>query len=184
MERNRILIGMPESGECSAYFRRFLDLVDDPDLLGFLVAQQVKMREFLAALPEAKGSFRYAPGKWTVKQVIGHLADTERVFSYRALSFARADTQPLPGFEEVPWVAASNFDSRSVASLTAGLDAVRTSTLELFEHFDEAAWRRTGVADGVTFSVRALGYFVAAHVEHHRGILEDRYLVMTQDPAA
>lgn len=168
--------GIPGPEECTPYFAGFLRLVQDPDLVGFLTAQQAELRAFLAGLPEEQGGFRYAPGKWTLKEVIGHLVDTERVFSCRALRFARGDAQPLPGFEQDPWVAAAGFNSRSIASLAAELDAVRSATLRLFEHFDDDAWRRTGIADGVPFSVRALGYFIAAHVEHHRGLIEERYL--------
>jgi len=118
---------------------------------------------------------RYAPGKWSVKEVVGHVTDAERVFGYRALRIARADTTPMPGFDENAWVPAANFDRRSMPELVAGYQAVRAATVALFSSFDEEALTRRGTANDQEVSVRALAHIMAGHELHHMTILRERY---------
>lgn len=166
----------PEATEYAPYYERYIGLVPEPSALEALDAQHAEMMPFLRGLSEAQGALRYAPGKWSVRQVLGHVADTERVFGYRALRFARADQTPLPGFDENVFAKEANHDALPLASIVAELDAVRRSTLALFRSLDESAWPRRGVANDVEMSVRALAYVIAGHGRHHVNILRERYL--------
>jgi hypothetical protein len=118
---------------------------------------------------------RYAPGKWSVKEVIGHLCDAERIFSYRALRIARGDKTPLAGFNENEYVPNGNFESRSTAGLLEEFAAIRAATLIMMRSFDEAAWARRGISGEKEISVRALAYIICGHERHHLAILRDRY---------
>ncbi len=118
---------------------------------------------------------RYAPGKWSVKQVVGHLCDGERVFAYRALRFARADRTPLPGFDETLWVPEGNFDARPIDDLALEYRAVRSASIALFASLAPEALARIGVANDTPMSVRALAWTIAGHELHHRGLLIERY---------
>jgi hypothetical protein len=130
----------------------------------------------LRSLPASVSTYRYAPGKWSVNEVIGHLMDSERIFDARALRFARNDATPLPGFEQDDYVRNSNFDSYPLAELASELASLRKSTVFLFKHLSEDAWVRRGVANGAEVSVRALAYIIAGHELHHREMLQTRYL--------
>ncbi len=169
------LASRPEAGEYIPYYGKYIALVPAGDLTEILAAQQAVTQRRLGPLDEARALHRYEPGKWSVKEVVGHLCDGERVFAYRALRFARADATPLPGFEETAWVPAGDFDRRPLAALLAEFAAVRAATLALVTGLDEAAWRRQGTANGSPVSVRALAAIIAGHELHHLGILRDRY---------
>jgi uncharacterized damage-inducible protein DinB len=169
-----LLIARPAPGEFAPYYSRYIDLVPD-DLLRALREGVEETRRLLAPLPESKADFRYAPGKWSVKEVVGHLADAERVFAYRALRFARQDETPLPGFDENRWVPAAGFGARSLGSLLEELAAVRAASLAFFGNLDEAAWDRIGVANDARMSVRAIAFSIAGHEIHHRTLLRERY---------
>jgi uncharacterized damage-inducible protein DinB len=134
------------------------------------------MLQLFAGRSERDGSFRYAPGKWTVKEVLGHITDTERIFSYRALRIARGDQTPLPGFEQDDYVRSGAFGDRTLAGLAEEFGAVRTASVSLLRSFNEEAWSRRGVASQKEVTVRALGFMIAGHQIHHRIILEERYL--------
>jgi uncharacterized damage-inducible protein DinB len=138
--------------------------------------QMEETAAFLGQLGEARGDHRYAPGKWSIKEVIGHLADGERVFAYRALRFARGDQTPLASFDENAWVPQAGCDRRTLADLAAEFRAVRVATLALARSLTDEAAARTGVASGKTVSVRALIYMIAGHELHHLAILRERYL--------
>jgi len=130
----------------------------------------------LRSIGEHKAAYRYAPGKWSIKQVVGHLSDSERVFSYRALRFARGDTTPLPGYEENLYADIGNSDIQALEALAHEFHAIRQSTMALFRSFDDDTWLRKGTASDVDFTVRALAYQIAGHEIHHVGILQERYL--------
>ena len=130
----------------------------------------------MRSIPESQAGFRYAADKWSIKELVGHLIDTERIFSYRALRFARNDKTPLPGYEQDDYIRHASFDDCSLSELAAELESVRQSTLFLFKHLDEEAWMRRGVASESEVSVRALAYIIAGHELHHRRVLRDRYL--------
>ena len=170
-------IGRPEATEYAPFYGTYVSKVPDGDLLETLEAQRREAQALLTAISEAKALHRYAPGKWSVKEVVGHLADSERVFCYRALRFARGDQTQLPGFDEKAYVPAGGFDARPVADLAAELDAVRRATIALLRSFDAAALARRGTANGKEVSVRALAYIIAGHERHHLAILRERYRV-------
>jgi hypothetical protein len=170
-------IPRPAAAEYDPYYGRYIDKVPEGDLLRTLEAQARETQALLAGLSDAKALHRYAPGKWSIKEVIGHVADTERVYSYRALRFARADATALPGFDENAWVPAGNFDARPVADLAAELDAVRRATLALFRGLDAAALARRGTANDAAVSVRAIAWIIAGHERHHVALLHERYKV-------
>ena len=165
----------PQADEFAPYYSRYVDRVPDGDVVEYLRTQREELRALIASIPESRGGFRYVEGKWSVREVIGHMADTERVFSYRALRFGRGDETPLPGFDEGPYVARAGHDRRTVASLAAELDAARASTIALVEHFGEAELSRRGTASGYGVSVRGLLYIIAGHVMHHVAGLRDNY---------
>jgi uncharacterized damage-inducible protein DinB len=150
--------------------------VPEGNLLVTLAVQREATAALLATIPEARAEDRYAAGKWSIKEVVGHVADAERVFAYRALRIARADMTPLPGFDENKWVAAAGVHRRTLADLAAELHAVRESTLALFQGFDAEAWPRLGIASEHPVSARALAWIVAGHELHHVRILRERYL--------
>src|ERR1700738_3832717 len=166
----------PEKGELLPYYERDIDLVGSGDVLAILSRQMAETQALLRSLPASVATYRYAPGKWSVNEVIGHLIDSERIFAGRALRFARNDPTPLPGFEQDDYVTNSSFDGYPLAELASELGAVRESTLFLFKHLEEDAWMRRGVANGADVSVRALAYIIAGHELHHREILRARYL--------
>ena len=130
----------------------------------------------LATVPEAKAGYRYAEGKWSIREVVGHLCDAERIFAYRLLRFSRGDAAPLAGFDENTYVERSNFDRRTLAALVADLRTVRQDTISLVEGLDPATWQNRGTASESVMSVRALVYVIAGHQQHHLNVLRERYL--------
>jgi uncharacterized damage-inducible protein DinB len=140
---------------------------------------QRQMRDtqaLLRRLPASSSTYRYAPGKWSVNEMVGHIIDSERIFAARALRFARGDSTPLPGFEQDDYVRGGSFDSYPLVEMASELEAVRASTIFFFRHLTEEAWQRAGIANDAKVTVRALAYIIAGHELHHRGILENRYV--------
>jgi len=170
----------PEPTEFDPFYAGYIAGVPDGDLLATLEQQGRDTRATFAGLADARGDFAYAPGKWTVKEVLGHVADGERVFAYRALSFARGESAPLPGFDEQAWTPASGARARTVADLLDELAAVRGATLALLRHLPSGAPLRRGIANGREISVRALAWIIAGHERHHLRILRERYLAGDQ----
>lgn len=167
-------IALPAADEYAPYYGKYVALVG-PDVLAALESQARSTAALLAATPESKGGFRYAEGKWSVKEVIGHVADAERVFAYRMLRFGRADQTALPGFDENTWMPFTNFDRRTLADMAAELAAVRAATLALVRSLDEESLGRRGVASNNPVSVRGLAAIIAGHEAHHVKILRERY---------
>jgi hypothetical protein len=168
-------IARPQPGEYAAYYDRYIALVSGEDILATLDQQRRKMILLLSGRDEEDGNFRYAPDKWSAKEVLGHVCDAERVFAYRALRIARADATPMEGFEQDDYVRNGPFAQRPLSDLVEDFIAVRRATLSLFRSLDEAAWSRRGVANKNEVTVRALAYIIAGHELHHRRILEERY---------
>jgi uncharacterized damage-inducible protein DinB len=166
----------PESTEYAPYYANYVGHVPQGDVVETLDTQLDATLALVRSLDEDKGDLRYAPGKWSVREVIGHLIDTERVFAYRALRFARADETPLASFDENAYVTNARFDARLLPSLADEFEAVRRSTVFLFSALNATEWMRRGVASNNTMSVRALAWVTAGHELHHRGILTSRYL--------
>jgi hypothetical protein len=165
----------PEATEYAEYYANYIAKVPGSDVLSVLESQRLQMLQLFAGRSERDGSFRYAPGKWSVKEVLGHITDAERIFTYRALRFARGDQTPLPGFEQDDFVKNGAFGERTLASLAEEFGLVRSASVALFRSFAEAAWSRRGVASEKEVTVRALAFMTAGHQMHHRIILEERY---------
>jgi len=168
--------GRPESSEYAAYAKAYVDLVAGDDILHALRTQVDETVALLQPLGEAGSAVAYAPGKWTVKQVLGHIIDTERVFAYRALCVARNDATPLPGFEQDDYVRFGPFDKCTFASLLDEFSVVRAGTIALFRDLQPADWMRRGVANKFDVTVRGLAFCTAGHELHHRKILREKYL--------
>ena len=166
----------PEPSEYAPYYGRYIERVPDGPIVDILRTQVRGTLELLRALPEAKGAHSYAPGKWSIKQVVGHVIDAERVFGYRALRFGRSDATQLPGFEQGDYARAGGFAARSLRHLTEELEAVRRATVLLYEGFGEEDWSRKGIASANPVTVRALAYIIAGHELHHVKILKEQYL--------
>ncbi|WP_118972320.1 DinB family protein [Taibaiella koreensis] len=165
----------PAENEYAPYYGRYIKMVTG-DIMDELREQPASFTAFINGIPKEKGDYAYAPGKWTIKEVLGHLLDTERIMAYRALRIARMDDAPLPGFDEDAFVANAHFKDRDITSLLEELELIRRSNLFLFETFSEETLQRSGTASGHTVSVRALLYIIVGHLKHHRLILEERYL--------
>jgi uncharacterized damage-inducible protein DinB len=165
----------PETHEYAAFYEKYVALVPAADIVHVLEAQRLQMSQLLAGCGERDGNFRYAPDKWTVKEVIGHLTDCERIFTYRALRIARGDATPLAGFEQDDYVKAADSNRRELRDLSDELSIVRSSSVALYRSLDEQAWTRSGAANKNEVSVRALAYITAGHELHHRRILEESY---------
>ncbi len=168
-------VGQPDGAEYAPYYEQYVSLVRGGDIFTVLEGQTGSVRRTLSAMPEDRAGFRYGPGKWTVREVLGHCIDAERVFGYRALAFARGETAPLPAFSENEYALQSGHDGVPLAELLDEFASVRAATLHLLRHLPEEAWRRTGIASGKPVSVRALAFIMAGHVRHHMGILRERY---------
>ena len=171
-----ITIHRPGVDEYAAAFADYVDrIADDEDIVGVLGSQREQGLARLEGIAEAKGDYRYAPDKWSIKEIVGHLCDTERVFAYRALRIGRGDTTPLPSFDDQAYVAEVRAGNRTLAGLAAEWGDVRQATIALFRNLPAAAWDRRGTASGQPISVRALAYVIAGHVRHHLQVLEERY---------
>ncbi|MCP9494493.1 MAG: DinB family protein [Pyrinomonadaceae bacterium MAG19_C2-C3] len=167
----------PDAAEYAAYYGKYVALVPvDREIISVLHRQLDETLELLRGIPEADGNTRYAPDKWSIKEVVGHVADTERIFAYRALRFARGDATPLPGFEQDAYVVNARFDDCNLAELAAEFESVRRATIALLKPLTKEAWQRSGIASDNPVSVRALAYIIAGHELHHRNILLSRYL--------
>ena len=171
-----ITIPRPHPGEFAPYYQQYIDKVPEGSLLETLSRQMKETAALLRGIPESKALHRYAPGKWSIKEVANHVCDAERIFSYRALRIARQDATALPGFDENAYAPASHADARPLGDIVAELEAIRAATLALFRGMEPAALTRTGTASGSGFSVRALAYIITGHERHHIGIVKDRYL--------
>jgi len=166
----------PDSIEYAPYFEKYISLVPEGEIVVTLGKQLENTLGLLRGLNEAQGDLRYATGKWSVKEVVGHIIDTERIFAHRAFRFARNDATPLAGFDENSYAANAGFGSRSLDSLAEEFEHVRKSSVYLFKYLAGDSWLRRGVANDNEVSVRALAYIIAGHELHHVGILRSRYL--------
>lgn len=167
--------GRPVGGEFAGYATPDIDAVAGDDAVEALRAQSHEMRALFASIGE-KSIGGYAPGKWTLKQVMGHMIDDERIFAYRALCLARREPRALPGFDEMTYVAAADFGSRTLASLAAEYCAVRESSIAFFETLSQEQWLRKGEVNGYVASVRGLAFHIAGHELHHLRMIRERYL--------
>lgn len=171
-----IIITPPADSEYPEFFKNYINVAKTDDLLAGLEASGAYMILFVKGLTEEQLLFRYQEGKWSVKELLVHLMDGERIFAYRSLRFARQDKTELPGFEENAFVGPSKADARTAESILTEYAAVRTATIELFRSFDEEALSQSGVGNGNRITVRALGYSILGHEVHHLNIIKERYL--------
>ena len=167
----------PDPSEYPPYAQQYVMQVTDGDLLAALDGQRDQLRTAAVPVSPDREHFAYAAGKWTMRQVVGHLGDAERVFSYRALCFARGDRTPLPGFDENAYVDHARFNDARLSDLVEELVLLRSANLKMLGALDEGQWSATGTANGRAMSVRALAYVMTGHVRHHLMVLRDRYAV-------
>jgi uncharacterized damage-inducible protein DinB len=170
------MIPRPDASEFLPYYGKYIDRVPGGDLLQTLRTQLDGTLALVRGLPEERGGHRYAPGKWSIREVLGHVIDAERIFAYRALRIARADGTPLASFDENAYAQNSGADARTLADLAEELAHVRLGNLALFRSLDDAALARRGTASDATVSVRALIWIIAGHEAHHVSLLRERYL--------
>jgi hypothetical protein len=169
-------IARPETSEFAPFYAGYIGKVPDSGPVG-LLKDQIKQLEALRSLPEDKSNFAYADGKWTVKEVIGHLADGERVFSYRLVRIARGDQTPLAGFDENAWAKTAPHPRRQMSSVVDELIAIRRATLALLDSLDDTSIGNSGVANNNPVTARAICWIIAGHTQHHLDVLRERYAV-------
>lgn len=166
----------PKAGEFAPSHADYIALVPNGSVIRTLERQRKEMKAFLAGIDEARAGHRYAAGKWSIRQVVGHVIDAERVFAYRALCLSRGEQNPQPGFDEKAWGGSSNADERTLAEIAKEYETVRRATVALFRSLSDAMWQRRGVANNDEVTVRALAWIIAGHERHHVKVLEERYL--------
>ena len=167
----------PERTEYDPYYEHYVSLVADSDIVGVLAAQPTKLQDIFTAMPEEKGEFRYGDGKWSIKELFGHLIDGERMFAYRLFRISRGDETPIEGFEQDGYIENAHSNDRSFADLLEEFSLLRRANMIFFKNLSDEAWSRVGIANNAKISVRALIYIMAGHVEHHLNVLKDRYQV-------
>lgn len=167
----------PETNEFDPYYNTYISLIEGDDVLPILDAQPAELSAIFSNMPEEKGTFAYADGKWTIKELLSHLIDGERMFAYRTLRISRGDKTPIEGFEQDDYIKNSNANNRPFAELLEEFDLQRRSNMLLFNNLSDEASRRMGTANEKAISARALIYCMAGHVRHHISILKERYLV-------
>lgn len=170
------MIGRPQPNEAAPYYTRYTDLVTSDDIVAVLASQLEETVTFLRGISEENSRHRYAPDKWSMRELLSHVNDTERLFLFRALWFARGFQDPLPSFDQNICVEGAEADNVSWASHVDEFRAIRTATIAFFRHLPAEAWLRRGIASDNPFTVRALAYIAAGHVTHHTAILRGRYL--------
>ncbi|MBD1397838.1 DinB family protein [Pontibacter sp. JH31] len=171
------IITAPQASEYDEFFNSYIGNANTDDLLTALAASEEYIVNLMLSLKEQQLKHRYQPGKWSIKEILMHLADTERIFAYRALCFARNDKTELPGFDENAYAEESKSDARPITSILAEYAAARQATIELFKGFEDEMLDRKGTASGRSVSVRALGFAILGHEIHHLNIIKQRYLI-------
>ncbi|WP_163100434.1 DinB family protein [Peribacillus alkalitolerans] len=166
----------PQSNEYAEYYNGYVTQVPEGDLIKVLEELNNKTVEFIKSITEEQGQFRYAPSKWSIKEVLGHIIDTEMIMSYRMLCIARGETVGLPGYDENDFVRNANFDRQSMSDLLERYTIVRKSTIQLLKSLSEESWLRRGVANNYEATVRAIATIIPGHELHHINVLEDRYI--------
>jgi hypothetical protein len=170
----------PGPTEYFPYYGKYVELVKTGDILATLAQQPSETVALLSGLTEEQGNFSYAPGKWSIKQMLGHVNDTERIFAYRALRISRNDKTPMPGFEQDDYVRDGPFEHCRLAGLIEEFESIRRATVLLFQQLNSDDWLRRGTASQREVSVRALAYIIAGHELHHRGVLKEKYAAVLQ----
>lgn len=184
MTNERIPTGRPERGEFADYAASDIAAVPGQDAVTALALLENETRALFEACQElVERGLTYAPGKWTLKEVLGHIIDDERIFSYRALCVARGEEIALPGFDEEVYVASADFESRTLSSLLEEYATVRTATISMLSHLPVGAWTRLGTVNGYSASARGLAFHIAGHELHHHRVIRERYLPLLETPS-
>ena len=168
----------PEKNEYAEFYAGYVALVEDMDIIAALQNQSNDLQNLFAEISEEKGDYRYAENKWSIRELLGHIIDGERIFSYRALRISRGDETPLAGFEENFYVANSNFSNLKIADALEEFSLLRQSNVLLLKNLTDEMWSKIGTASDATISVRALAYIMVGHIRHHANILRERYLAL------
>lgn len=168
-------IGRPGADDYAPYYAHYVGLVKGDDVLTVLACGRKEIEAVLSGVPPERERDRYAAGKWSIREVAGHVIDAERAFAFRALTFARGDAGPLPGMEQEPWVASAGHDDVPLGELVTEFGVVRAATIALLRHLPPEAWARRGLASGHQVTVRALAFIIGGHAEHHLAVLVERY---------
>ena len=166
----------PEKGDYPEYFETYFQNIKDENPIELMVSQKKELLNLLSTTNENEANYSYTDGKWSIKEVLGHLIDSERVFCYRAVAIARGETQPLPGFEQDDYVNGGNFNSRELTDLIDEYQKIRDASIPLFKSFDETDYNKRGIANNNPLTVRAVLFLIPGHEKHHINILKERYL--------
>ncbi|MCS7054265.1 MAG: DinB family protein [Ignavibacterium sp.] len=167
----------PQKGDYPEYAQKYLDLVDDDDIISLLEKTNDELNILLDNIPEEKGDYYYSEGKWTLKQVIGHLLDTDRIFAYRLLAIARGENQPLPSFDQDLYVVNGKFNSRTLRDLIDEYKLLRESNLALIKSLEKSHYQNRGIAAGNSVTVLGIMFMIAGHQKHHINIIKEKYLI-------
>ncbi|MFN3872961.1 MAG: DinB family protein [Ignavibacterium sp.] len=166
----------PAKTDYADYYQKYIDLIDGEDIINILSSLSKECSEVFNSFPKGKGDYSYAEGKWSIKEVIGHMMDTDRIFAYRALAISRGEKQPLPSFDQDEYVRNGKFNLRELADLTYEYRLLRESNLLLFKGLDQSVYSNRGIAAGNEVTVLALMWMIAGHQKHHLNILREKYL--------
>jgi hypothetical protein len=169
------MLQRPQENEYDPYYHRYISLVPEGSFLDLLNMQTHEMREFFGNFTEEGANYRYAPDKWSIKEILGHIIDSERVFAYRVLCIARGEQQSLPGFDQEAYAGDANYESIPMANVLQHYTALRVSTFFLLHQLSEDSWNRMGISNQKPISVRALAYIIVGHERHHRNVINERY---------
>ncbi len=166
----------PNESEYAPYYQNYVDRVSESDILQVLRAQMDELDVLLEHVAPDQETFRYAEGKWSIRELVGHLIDGERVFGYRSFCIARGEQQNLPSFDQDDYMLTSHYDKFELEDLLSELRLIRLGNIAMFRTLDESAWSRSGMANNSSVSVRALAFIMAGHLRHHMNVLRERYL--------
>lgn len=166
----------PEKVEYAEYYETYVSLVEENNIVSAMQKQLDEVNDLFSQMPDEKGLYTYAEGKWTIKELLGHLIDGERVFAYRAFRISRGDRTPLPGFDQNPYIENAGYNSVKLSKLLAEFSLLRQSNILFFQNLSDEMWTQTGIASDNEISVRALAYIMVGHIRHHVKILKERYL--------
>lgn len=170
------MITKPAENQYPDYYQKYTNIVPDGDILEILKSNKEKIISLLSGLTDKQAEYRYAEGKWSIKELLGHLTDTERIFAYRALRMARNDKTNIPQYDHDAYVAEAKFDNQKIADIIEHYNTVRQASISLFKSFDEDVWERIGSSGGKEFIVKCFPFIIAGHELHHLGIIKERYL--------
>ena len=169
-------MNQPKLEDFPQFYRRYIEKVIDQDIILYFEKQKISTVDFFNSIGEEKSNYRYADGKWSIKQILGHICDAERIFVTRMLQFARKESQSLPGFNEDEYVAAANFDDLELELLIDDFSKLREANLSLFRTFDDNIWGQRGIANNTEYTVSSIVYIMAGHIDHHIKVIKERYL--------